>query len=65
MSLNPRHTEPERLRQLRLDKERRNALGLILERIHNALELLAVDAIDDGIALLAEALHLLESELPA
>ena len=65
MSPNPRLTDPERLRELRLHGERRAALGLVRERIERALELLAVDAIDDGIALLAEALHLLESELPA
>jgi hypothetical protein len=49
-------TEPERLRELCLDGEHRGALGLVRERIENAFELLAVDAIDDGIELVADAL---------
>jgi hypothetical protein len=62
MSLDRRHTEPERLRELRLAKERRSALGLVRERIERSLELLAVDAVDDTVDLLCDALQLLEVE---
>jgi hypothetical protein len=57
------HTEPERLRELRLAKEHRAALGLVRERIERALELLAVDATDDACDLLCDALQLLEAEV--
>jgi hypothetical protein len=62
VSPNPRLTDPERLRELRLHGERRAALGLVRERIERALELLAVDAADDAADLLCDALQLLEAE---
>jgi hypothetical protein len=57
-----RHTEPDALRELREARLHRTALSLVRGRLEHALELLAVDAIDDGIELVAETLRLLEVE---
>jgi hypothetical protein len=57
-----RHTEADALRELRDAKERRATPVLVYDRIEHALELLAVDAVDDAVDMLSEALRLLEAE---
>jgi hypothetical protein len=63
VTLDDRHlTEPDALRRLREAQERRAALATVRACIERALELIALDAADDAVDLLADALQLLEAQ---
>jgi hypothetical protein len=55
-------TEPEALAELRRNRQHRDAHVQVRDHVEHALELLAVDAVDDAVDVVSDVLRLLEAE---